>query len=144
MLGISRLRHPQFKLTKLNQDWGEVVKGASVIGNTLRIGDRTYSNGIGTHANSRILITPRDVFDIFEGGCGIDSETKKDGSVQCQVLLDGKVAFLSKIMRGSDPASYFSLPVSQSREIILEVKDADDGNTSDHADWVDLRFSHDR
>jgi len=81
------------KITLVRQDYSILRFGRSVMDTPIKIGNKTFKNGIGTHANSEILVSlPADAksFDAF---CGIDNNFNtggQRGSVIFSVEVDGK------------------------------------------------------
>ncbi len=69
----------QLKLTELNwvrasAGWNKAVINKSVAGKALIVNDKTYSNGIGTHANSIIEYDVPEGYDHFNATAGLDKE----------------------------------------------------------------------
>jgi hypothetical protein len=123
----------------VQQGWGELHKDSSVLGKPLRIGDRKFTRGIGTHANGELVYYLDRPYERFEAWVGVDAEIAytKAASVVFQVLGDGRVLFNSGVMRSDTPAKRVSVDLSGVGELKLVVSDAGDGNNSDHADWAD-------
>ncbi len=128
--------------------WGPVERdtsngeSAEGDGGPLRIGDRTYGKGLGTHASSEVTVDlgDTDTYDRFNADVGIDEETPDRGSVVFEVIGDGKVLGTSGVMGPHDPAHAFDIDVTGVRRLTLRVTDGGDGNDSDHADWADARL----
>jgi glucose/arabinose dehydrogenase len=101
-----------------------------------------YPKGLGVHAPSEI------VFDLggvctgaFVSDVGIDDAAGNAGSVAFQVFVDGKPAFDSGIVRGSDPRRSVNVSVSGARQLRLVVTDGGDGNELDVANWAGARVT---
>ena len=100
-----------------------------------------YSNGIGTHAFGDA--TPADVvinissqkFAAFKAQAGLLDH----GSVQFQVLVDGKVKHETPVMRYG-AVEPISVEVSGAKEVNLRVLNGGDGSTCDSAGWGYARF----
>ena len=118
------------------QEWGVLQMHKSVISLPLTIAGVKYTRGLGTHANSTIQIETSGGRTL-KGACGLDSECPQ-GTVQCEVQVGGQVVFQSGIMKADTPAATFEVPLNGNKEVVLVFKDAGDGITCDHGDWVDL------
>lgn len=121
------------------QGWGQLQAGKSVQGNPLRIGDRTFRHGFGTHAWSEIVYDLNGQYERFSAWVGVDAEMKgySASSVVFKVLADGRELFSSGVMRIGTPAKRVDVPVTGVTEMKLVVEDAGDGDDCDHADWAD-------
>jgi hypothetical protein len=121
------------------QGWGELGIDRSVSGKPLRIGDRTFARGLGTHANSELVYQLDQPYERFEAWVGVDSEISytKAASLVFKVLGDGRELFNSGVMRSETPAKRVSVSLTGVQELKLVVSDAGDGPNSDHADWAD-------
>lgn len=124
---------------ELNMNNGEAAAGD---GTTISLGRIPYAKGIGVHAPSDIR------YDLggtctgnFVADVGIDDIAQGAGSVTFQVLLDGRVAFDSGIMRGTDLRKTVKLSIAGVRELRLLVSDGGDGSTLDIANWAGARVS---
>ena len=130
----------QFVLTTVFQQWGATRKDTSVLGRVLSIAGTSYRSGIGTHANSELVIVPRAGVTFFSGACGVDDEASPAASIECSIRAGDLPVFDSGLMRKGDAARRFQLPVGKAHEFRLRISDGGDGIDNDHADWVDLRF----
>jgi hypothetical protein len=128
--------------TSANNGWGAVEKDksngeqGSNDGRTLKIGGTSYSDGLGVHSASDVRFNLGGKYKTFQSDIGIDEEVGNNGSVTFQVYLDGKLAYDSGTMRGSDGAKQINLALNGANELRLVVTTAGDGNTFDHADWA--------
>lgn len=121
------------------QDWGSLRFGCSVQGHPLKIGGRTFTHGLGTHAKSRIEYALNGAYTRFDVWVGIDDEMdyRPMASVVFRVLGDGKLLFDSGICRPKEAPREARIDVHQVKRLVLLVDDAGDGIDSDHADWAD-------
>ena len=62
------------------------------------------------------------------------------GSVIFSVWADGRKIFESDIKKGGEPSEMIDLNIRGFRTLILEVFDAGDGLSGDHADWAEARI----
>jgi hypothetical protein len=122
--------------------WNHAVD-RSVTGEPLRVGGTTYRRGFGTHAPTRLAFELDPRFTKLRGSVGVDDSSLSNpeharGSVRFRVLLDGKVAFESHVVRGGDaPLELPVLELAGARELVLEADPVED-HRGDRADW--LRF----
>jgi hypothetical protein len=132
---------PMSELTPLStrQDYGSLELDRSVQGQTLKIGDREFTRGLGTHANSQVVYYLGGHGVRFQAWVGVDAEMSghKEPSVVFQVLGDEKKLFDSGLMRLDTPAKQVSVDLRGVKELVLVVTDAGDGINCDHADWAD-------
>jgi len=127
------------------QGWGSLQYGKSVAGTPLSIAGRTFTSGLGTHANSRIVYALEPGTESFSAWVGVDDNLKQhpeapEASVVFRVTGDGKVLFDSGLMRMGDPPRHVDVPLAGISELGLIVTDAADGINCDHADWADAKF----
>jgi hypothetical protein len=109
----------------------------------IRIGDRVYRKGLGTHAVSEILIALEGDYLLFEADARVHWEEADAGSVVFQVFVDSVKRFDSGVMRKRDPARHIRVPVRGARLLRLVVTDAGDGITCDGANWAEARLTRD-
>ncbi len=124
------------------QDYGSLELDRSVQGQTLKIGEREFARGLGTHANSRLVYDLGGRCTRFESWVGVDAEMKgyTNSSVVFQVFGDSRKLFDSGVMRLATPAKQVNVDVRGVKELALVVTDAGDGINCDHADWADAKL----
>ena len=129
--------------------WGSVEIGRSAGGSPLRLSGKTYSDGIGLHANARAVYACRPEWKRFAATVGIDDSQRSDprASLVCLVVAEdaaGKKKELGKspvLRSGKQEQHYFDLPLpADCVKLHLVVGDAGDGIHCDHADWVNSGF----
>ena len=108
----------------------------------LRVGGKTFENGIGTHAVSEIPVTVPAGTARFTGAVGVDDEVGAgNGSVKFRILSGDTVLWESPEMKAGDAPVAFDIPVPSSLHRRLYLQADDLGNQGyDHADWVDLKW----
>ena len=77
----------------------------------------------------------------FSAQVGIDDEVTQSGSVDFQVLGDGRPLAASGVRRSADPAAPLTADLTGVRVLTLRATDGGDGKNFDHADWADARLS---
>ncbi|MBN2291087.1 MAG: NPCBM/NEW2 domain-containing protein, partial [Pirellulales bacterium] len=110
----------------------------------LRIKDKNYNRGLGSHANGEIAVGLFGTFKTFEAEVGIQWQGGKDlASVIFQVYVDGQKRFESGVMREGDAPRKVKVPVEGAVELRLLALDAGDYITCDCANWADARLTPD-
>ncbi|WP_434362314.1 NPCBM/NEW2 domain-containing protein [Parasalinivibrio latis] len=128
--------------------WGPIEKDQNVgqkqqgDGSQIRIANVGYEKGLGTHSVSSITYNIDGLsFRYFEAVIGIDDSAGNQGSVVFNVVVDGTRLYRSQVLRGTHQGVPISVPLSSdSRQVVLEVENAQDGGGFDHADWANARF----
>jgi alpha-galactosidase len=108
-------------------------------GKTIAIARSQYEKGIWTHAFADA--TPADIvidisdqhFDQFRADSGVE-DSADCGSVQFQVLVDGKLKAESPIM-GPGAVHHFDVAIGGANQITLRVLNGGDGYNCDHSAW---------
>ncbi|HTL71993.1 MAG TPA: NPCBM/NEW2 domain-containing protein, partial [bacterium] len=129
-------------LATASQGWGEPHKNKSVEGHTLTIGGKVFERGFGTHADSTLRVNLAGGAQTFSASVGVDDEVNhnKAASVEFLVIGDGKTLWRSGVMRADNAAKLCEVDLTGVKSLVLEVTDAEDDNSFDHADWADARF----
>ena len=119
--------------------WGKAQANRSSDGNPLRIGGKAYASGIGVHSESHIRIKLDGQAEAFHAWVGVDDEipAAKSATVRFRVLVDGKLAWESGVMKNGQPAKEISVPLAGAKTLALDVDDGGDDINNDHADWAD-------
>jgi len=122
------------------QGWGTPERNRSVDRAPMKIGDKSYAHGIGTHAlmNSVYALGKKGIR--FESDVGIDAEVLAGENGQAAVVFrvwgDDTLLFDSGVMRAKDAAKHVSVDLKGFERIELEVDDCGDDHY-DHADWAE-------
>ncbi len=136
------VRLSDLDIDMIEQGWGSPGRNRSVGGNPLRIGDREFAHGIGSHAQSTCRIALGGRASRFQTLVGVDAEAGPRASVEFTVSLDDKTVWRSGVMRVTDAPKPVNVSLMGGRQLILEISDAQDGMDSDHADWVDASIAY--
>lgn len=132
----------ELNLTEISQDWGGAHARRSMADRPLHVAGSTSERGVGTHANSVAIVDLHGGVESFTARVGVDDDASRKASIAFRIVVDGKMRFESPVMHHGDAA----LPISinglrGSKRLELHVTDAGDGIDSDHADWMDARFT---
>ncbi len=127
------------------QDWGDfgvhtAAAKPGTVGTPMQIGAKTYSKGLGHHANGEIVIDLRGQYKLFRAEVGVQSQGGGRGSVKFQILVDNKVAWEAGPMTDSDPAKPVEVPLEHAGQLRLVATDAGDGISCDMANWAEARL----
>jgi hypothetical protein len=131
--------------------YGAAGINKSVEGKPLTIAGKQYEKGLGLHANAVALVPIPAGASRFVSIVGLDDEVLNApiASVTFEVYGDVKEMGEKPVLLGQSPVLSantlrswsFNIELnSRFKELRLVVTDADDGNNSDHADWVDFGF----
>ncbi|MFM2292585.1 MAG: hypothetical protein RIS29_2398 [Bacteroidota bacterium] len=143
------------KLTDLTLEiatagWGTVTKNKSISGASLNVKGTTYSNGIGTHSKSVVMVAIPDGAVRFKCFAGLDKGgTDQSGGATVEFMLATEdptvrnvditkaVANSGRISRTYQRAGkYISADITNASKLYLVVTDAGDNYNYDHADWI--------
>ncbi|MEK7996571.1 MAG: NPCBM/NEW2 domain-containing protein, partial [Planctomycetota bacterium] len=100
------VRLSSLNLEKMTSGWGTTQKDKSVQSKPLRIGGRTFENGVGTHAPSVMYVDLKGGCRGFSAYIGVDDEVegKTGGSIRFRVYGDGRLLFNSGVLKAGTPA----------------------------------------
>ena len=143
--GIKRTEVGQWvELNVLRQDHNVLCFGESCMETPIRIGQRQFKHGLGTHANSEIAVSVPLGARTFKAFVGVDNnyDTQgKHGSVRFVVEVDGKEAFRTPVLRGGQEPAQVNVGLPEGMgQIVLKVDATDDGVSYDQADWADAHL----
>lgn len=134
------------RLVSAVQDWGQLTADASCHAHTpLRIGDKIYKQGLGSHANARIVFRIESPMKTFAAEVGIDnnddtSRGRDKASAVFVVKGDGRELARTPVCRFGQPPQRIEVPVADVRQLELIVTDAGNGIAHDQADWGNARL----
>jgi beta-galactosidase len=122
--------------TSVTQGWRDTRTDASISGQPLSIAGKHFEKGLGTHAPGQMVFPLGGNHHAFSADVGVDDQGGATGSVVFKVLLDGREAFDSGLMKFGQSAKHVSLDLNGVSELRLVVTDGGDGVQGDHADWA--------
>lgn len=129
-------------LQYIDQGWGHPQPNKSLDGHTLTIAGQTFEHGLGTHAVSTFRIDLDGEAERFTAMVGVDDEVgHKGGTIDFRVIGDGRTLWESGVMRAGAPAKTVDVPLRGVKKLVLNVGDAEDGTSWDHADWANAEIS---
>ena len=96
---------------------------------------KTFDKGFGIHANGKITYDLSNVdYDNFEALVGIDMSiaSQSNSSVVFKVIGDGEVLVSTDVIKHAYNMVAINVPIKGIQELVIEVNDGGNGNTSDH------------
>ena len=127
-------------IRQMEQGYGTPMRRRSVDNSPLSLYHRAYAHGVGTHANSTLVIDLKGAAKNFVSMVGVDDEKTGAGSITFEVWLDGKKVADTGVMKGGDKPKLLQVDLTGAKKMILRVTDAGDGMDSDHGDWAGARI----
>ena len=126
-------------LSHMTQDWGKPQARKSVGQTPLTVAKVEYTHGVGTHANSELLVRLNGGTAGFTADVGIDDETQGRGQARFEVWGDGKRLATSHLLKGGQPAEHMDVPLKGVKVADLVVASVG-SNDYAHADWGNAQF----
>lgn len=132
---------PEIACLSQSQSWGKLQMGMSVARTPLCLAGRQYSSGLGTHAESEILIRLPTGGRRLTGLCGVNDspETRQNTkALVFSVAVDGKEVWRSGPQDATAAPARVNARLAGRRQFTLKVKGP---ITFAHASWVDLKVT---
>lgn len=122
---------PAIRVEVKRQDHSVLQFGQSCIETPIRIGQQEFAHGLGTHANSEIVLHVPAGARAFEAFAGIDNNSDTGGArgtAQFSVEIAGRSVFQTPVLKGGQApvAVHVDLPEG-TREVTLKVDTTADG-----------------
>jgi hypothetical protein len=112
----------------------------SLEGGSLTVKGKTYSKGLAVHSRC-VLTYPLDgKFANFKTLLGFDDTASAQGQVACRVLVDGKELYANPNFRADSGPQELDLPVTDAKQLTLEVGFGDNEDVGDRVIWADARL----
>ncbi|MGA2683649.1 MAG: NPCBM/NEW2 domain-containing protein [Verrucomicrobiota bacterium] len=132
----------QLDVSKVQQDWGEPHANKSVEDHTLSIGGQTFTNGLGTHACSELLVDVDGNAEKFTAQVGVDDEVGTGrGHAQFKVLGDGHLLWQSDLLHSGDAPQSADVSLDGVKQLTLIVSSGTNGINYAHADWANAEIT---
>ena len=124
-----------FEWESVSTAWGTPRRNSNIQGR-VNGNIKTFEKGFGIHANGKITYDLSDKeYDTFEALLGVDQSSiqpNNNSSIKFKIIADGKVLASTDVLGYYDNMAYVNVPVSGVKELVIEVSDAENGNTADH------------
>ncbi len=134
-----RLNNLDFGLVR--QGWGTPQINQSIREKPLTIGGKVYEYGVGLHASASIWVDLGGGCDSFSTEVGVDDAAGAPGTITYKFYADGRKLWESGIMKWGEKAKTVQLDLRGCRMLLIQIGDAGDGISFDHADLANASFS---
>jgi hypothetical protein len=114
-------------------------RNKNVLGGPLRLGDRKFDRGLGTHSRCHLTYAAEGKYSTLAAVIGIDDSTGDRGDCLFRVFGDGEKLFEQRA-RGSDAPRSITVDISGCRRVTLAVEPGEGLDVADNANWCDARF----
>lgn len=124
--------------------WTGAKKDKSLDGNTLSSAGKTYSKGLGAHANSQIVYNLNSEYKRFTAVAGIDDEVKTNSdsfkaNARFYVKADDQIIASSPELKVNETYA-FNVSIPANAKTLTLITDNLGDPTCDHTDWLDAKF----
>ncbi|MBO3444968.1 NPCBM/NEW2 domain-containing protein [Clostridium sp. CCUG 7971] len=96
---------------------------------------KTFEKGFGIHANGKIVydLSGKD-YDKFEALLGVDMglQAQDKSSITFKIVGDGKTLATTPVLKHADNMININVDVKGVKELVIEIHDGGNGNSSDH------------
>ncbi|MCX6875374.1 MAG: NPCBM/NEW2 domain-containing protein [Verrucomicrobia bacterium] len=149
-LGMAALNAAETKVLWLDEmnlkhavsGWGETQAKRTVDNRPLTLRGTVHERGIGTHPPGALRIDLDSRGVRFKAITGVDDEVGEQGSVEFQVMGDGKKLWSSGILKGKGEIKPCDIDIAGIKLLDLVVDTTPDGYAFDHSDWADARIEY--
>jgi alpha-galactosidase len=135
---------PPLELKLVRQDFALLRFGESCMNTPLKIGSKSFVHGLGTHANSEIIVKLPKGASKFKAFVGIDNNFDTQGfrgSVIFSLEANGKELAKTPVLKGGDEPYKIEVAIpEEASELTLKVDATPDGPGWDQADWADAQI----
>lgn len=132
------------RIDVLRQDHNVLNFGRSCMETPITIGEQVFAHGLGTHANSELLVQVPEGAAHFKALVGVDlnDDTRNgSGSVRFFVQAGDKTLYESPVKKGGEAASEVDVEIpAGTATLLLRADMTDDGVSCDQCDWADAHF----
>lgn len=116
--------------------------GRSAAGGPIRLGNKTYSHGIGVNSHSVLKVSLIQPALRFQSDVGLDRNVDNTvASVRFHVNVAGKDLFATDIMRPTGEVQSIDVPLNGAKEFDLIVDNGGDDRSFDQGDWADAKVT---
>lgn len=111
----------------------------SSLGKPLRLGEKAFTKGLGTHSYTKLTFDAEGKFDQLTGIVGLDPAGFGKGDCVLTVQGDGSPLFTQRL-RGKDPPIDLQVKIRGIKQVTLIVEPGEGLDLADFVNWCDLRF----
>lgn len=132
-----------FEWNSAETQWGTPRRNTNIKG---RVNGevKEFEKGFGIHANGKIIYSLEGKeYDRFVAQVGVDAgiAAQNNSSITFNIIGDGKTLASTSVLKHGDNLVGIDVPVSGVKELVLEVTDSGNGNTSDHGIIVNPKLT---
>jgi len=142
--GLPSLPADHVQLKVIRQEHSVLQFGKSCIDSPMKIGDCSFTHGLGTHANSEIAVSIPVGATGFKAFAGIDVNPDTQGirgTVIFIVEVDGTEVFHSGVIKGGEAPLPVEIAFPAGAKLLtLKTDSTPDGASHDQADWAEAHF----
>jgi alpha-galactosidase len=124
----------------MTSGWSVPQAEHEIAGGPLSIHGEKFTDGVGTHATSKMRLSLNGNARRFTAEVGVDDSAGQEGSVEFVVGGDGKILWRSGVLKAGDPAKSLNVNLAGIKTLTLRVTDGGDGESNDHADWANAKI----
>ncbi|MDU1052559.1 NPCBM/NEW2 domain-containing protein [Clostridium baratii] len=124
-----------FEWNSAETQWGTPRRNTNIKGRVNGV-VKEFEKGFGIHANGKIVYSLEGKeYDRFVAQVGVDATiaAQNNSSIIFNIIGDGKILASTSVLKHADNLVGIDVPVSGVKELVIEVTDSGNGNTSDHA-----------
>jgi alpha-galactosidase len=141
LVDAATVRLDELDLSNMSSGWAKPQTNLSITKKSLAIGGVKFEHGVGTHAESYVLIQLDGNATSFHAQVGVDTGVSNSlGSVEFIISGDDRELWRSGVCKKGEAPRECSMQLVGIKSLELEVTDAYDGSKGDHADWADATF----
>ena len=142
---IANSGHTPPRVTLRRQGWGQLEYGTSLAGAKPCLAGRCFDHGLGTHADSEIVVTPGTGAARFQASVGIDDSPDTRGHCEAALVFtvsaDGTELWRSRELRVEDDPDRVDIALpAGADELVLGVTSVAGGIARTHADWAEAQL----
>ena len=135
---------PPIGIEVRRQDYSTLHFGQSCMDTPIKIGQKEFKHGLGTHANSELVVGVPPGATKLNAYVGIDNNYDTQGvrgSAEFSVEIGGREVLHTPVLKGGDGPAPVSIDIPDgTKQIVLKVGTTPDGPSYDQSDWADAQF----
>lgn len=138
-LGLNATNNTEIGILSVQQGWGKLGMGRSIINEPLCLAGKTYGWGLGTHADSEIVLRCTKPIKTFRVQVGVDQNMdsiKSHAEMMFSVWVHGRCITQSQYLNVESLPECLTANMDGATEFTLKVK-AKDSTFLAHGDWAE-------
>ena len=131
-------------LSTMTAGWGSPQAGKSITGKPLKIGEKTFADGVGTHADSEMELALDGKAERFTAQVGVDAAAGGEGKALLEFVVygDEKVLWRSGLCKVGEAPRPCDVPLAGVKRLRLAATDGGNGSSYNHADWAEATIHY--